>query len=57
MLAAAAALGAMPITTAKDRLRLPAGVRERVQVFEVKLVFEDPAAVEAMLARLQPRAA
>ena len=57
VLAAAAALGAIPITTAKDRLRLPAAVRERVQVFEVKLVFEDPAAVEAMLARLPPRAA
>jgi tetraacyldisaccharide 4'-kinase len=56
VLAAAAADGAMPVTTAKDRLRLPAGVRDRVQVFEVKLVFEDPAAVEAMLARLQPRA-
>jgi tetraacyldisaccharide 4'-kinase len=56
VLAAAAALGAMPLTTAKDRLRLPAGARERVQMFEVKLVFEDPAAVEVMLARLQPRA-
>ncbi len=57
VLAAAAALGAMPITTAKDRLRLPAAVRDRVQVFEVKLVFDDPAAADAMLARLQPRAA
>jgi tetraacyldisaccharide 4'-kinase len=57
VLAAAAALGAIPVTTAKDRLRLPAGVRDRVQVFEVKLAFDDPAAVEAMLARLRPRAA
>jgi tetraacyldisaccharide 4'-kinase len=57
VLAAAAALGARPITTAKDRLRLPAGVRDRVQVFEVKLAFEDPTAVEATLAGLQPRAA
>jgi tetraacyldisaccharide 4'-kinase len=57
VLAAATALGAIPITTAKDRLRLPSGVRERVRVVEVKLVFEDPAAVEAVLARLQPRAA
>jgi len=52
VLAAAAALGAVPITTAKDRLRLPSSVRERVQVFEVKLVFDDPAAMEAMLVRL-----
>ena len=43
---------AMPITTAKDRLRLPAAVRDQVQVFEVKLAFDDPAAVEAMLGRL-----
>ena len=52
VLAAAAALGAVAITTAKDRLRLPAAVREQVQVFEVKLVFDNPAAVAAMLAKL-----
>jgi len=52
VLAAAAAANAMPITTTKDLLRVPAGVRDRVQVFEVKLVFGDIAAVEAMLARL-----
>ena len=52
VLAAAAAANAMPITTAKDRLRLPASLRDRVQVFDVKLVFEDPAMLATMLARL-----
>ena len=48
VLAAAAALNATPITTAKDRLRLPA-VRDRVKVFEVILAFDDPAALDAVL--------
>jgi tetraacyldisaccharide 4'-kinase len=52
VLAAAAAAKALPITTAKDRLRLPAAVRDLVQVFEVRLAFEDPAVVETMLGRL-----
>jgi tetraacyldisaccharide 4'-kinase len=52
LVAEAAALDAIPVTTAKDRMRLPAAVRERVRAFEIRLVFDDPAALEAMLARL-----
>jgi len=52
VLATAAVAKATPITTAKDRLRLPAAARDQVRVFEVKLAFDDPAAVEAMLGRL-----
>jgi len=52
LLAAAAAAKALPVTTAKDRLRLPAALRERVDAFEVRLVFNDPAALDALLAKL-----
>jgi tetraacyldisaccharide 4'-kinase len=60
VLAAAAALNATPITTAKDRLRLPAAVRDQVKVFEVILAFDNPAAVDAVLGpslRGDPRSA
>ena len=52
LLATAAAAKALPVTTAKDRLRLPAALRERVDAFEVRLVFNDPAALDALLAKL-----
>ena len=52
VLAAAAAAEALPVTTAKDRLRLPAAVRDRVEAFEVRLVFDDPAALDALLAKV-----
>jgi tetraacyldisaccharide 4'-kinase len=51
VLAAATALGAEPIATAKDRLRLPAETRARIRIIEIKLVFESDA-IEALLARL-----
>ena len=60
VLSAAAALNATPITTAKDWLRLPAAVRDQVKVFEVKLTFDNPAAVDAVLgpsSRGDPRTA
>src|SRR5262249_50746018 len=49
MLAEAAALDAAPITTAKDHLRLPAPTRARVQVFNIRLVFDD-GAIDSLLA-------
>lgn len=52
VLAAAAAESAIPVTTTKDHLRLPPALRSRVQAFAVRLVFDDPAALTAMLARL-----
>ena len=52
VLAAAAAAKALPVTTAKDRLRLPAALRDRVEAFEVRLVFDDPAALDALLAKV-----
>jgi tetraacyldisaccharide 4'-kinase len=52
LLSAAAALNAIPVTTAKDRQRLPATVRDRVEAFEVRLVFDDPAALDALLAKV-----
>ena len=52
LLAAAAAAKALPVTTAKDRLRLPAALREQVEAFDVRLVFDDPAALDALLSKL-----
>lgn len=45
----ARALGAMPVTTPKDAVRLPAALREHVLVAGVALAWDDKAAVEAML--------
>ncbi len=50
IMAAAARLGARPITTAKDAVRLPAEVRARVDVFEIRLAWRDPSQIERMLA-------
>lgn len=52
VLAAATAAEAIPVTTTKDRLRLPAALRERVLALAVRLVFDDPVALDAMLAEL-----
>lgn len=45
----AAALFATPVTTPKDAVRLAPIEREQVQVVGVRLVWTDPAAVEALL--------
>lgn len=49
VLARAAALGAEPITTAKDMVRLPPSVGARVRVLGVRVEWEDPAALDALL--------
>ncbi|MFD1623762.1 tetraacyldisaccharide 4'-kinase [Azospirillum griseum] len=49
----AAALDALPITTAKDAVRLPADRRARVAVLPVAIAWDDPAALDrAVLDRL-----
>ena len=45
-------LDAVPITTAKDAVRLPPAARAMVQVLRVELEFEAPAALEALLDRV-----
>lgn len=40
---------AIPVTTAKDRVRLPRTCRERVRVLSVELVWDDPAARDVVL--------
>ena len=47
-------LDAVPVTTAKDAARLPPAVRERVSVFPVVLRWDDPAAIERLLATILP---
>ncbi len=54
VLARAAALGATPVTTPKDAVRLPAAVRSRVRVVGVSLHWDDPAALERLLAEVVP---
>ncbi len=49
VLAEAARLGAVAVTTPKDAVRLPAAVRAAVAVLDVALVWEDEAALEALL--------
>lgn len=46
----AARLDALALTTAKDRVRLPAAMRERVQILSVTLAWDDPSALESLLA-------
>lgn len=48
----AAAMDALAVTTEKDAMRLPDGLRERVMVLPVRAVFTDVAALERMLDRL-----
>jgi tetraacyldisaccharide 4'-kinase len=45
-------LGALPVTTAKDAVRLPADQRQQVNVLTVAVAWEDPAAVRRLLGRL-----
>jgi len=49
--------GARLITTAKDHVRLPPETRAEVRVFPVRAVFEDAAALDALLAPLFKRPA
>ena len=55
-MADAARLDAVPVTTPKDAVRLPSRVRERVQVIGVTLVWDDEAALNALLASVLPGA-
>jgi tetraacyldisaccharide 4'-kinase len=50
LLARAEAADALAVTTPKDAVRLPAGLRARIPVVGVRLVWDDPAALEALLA-------
>ncbi|MEK7246618.1 MAG: tetraacyldisaccharide 4'-kinase [Pseudomonadota bacterium] len=47
----AADLGAVPLTTAKDAARMPPSARAQVEVLTMTLVWEDEAALEALLHR------
>ena len=57
LLQRAAALDALPVTTAKDAVRLPPAIRAQVRVLRVTLAWEDAAVLEALLARLDARTA
>jgi len=52
----AAAFGARLVTTAKDFVRLPAGWRGGIEVLEVAVSWDDPAAPLRLLARVLPEA-
>lgn len=54
VLARAAALGATPVTTPKDAVRLPDAMRRRVRVVGVALQWDDPAALDRLLAEVVP---
>lgn len=48
----AAAMDALPVTTAKDAVRLPPGIRGAVRVLTVRLVWDDPGALGRLLDRM-----
>jgi tetraacyldisaccharide 4'-kinase len=48
----AARLDAVPVTTPKDAVRLPAARLAEVRVVDVAIAWEDPAAIEALLSSL-----
>ena len=48
----AARLDALPVTTRKDAVRLPAALLAEVRVAGVAIAWEDPAAIEALLSSL-----
>ncbi|HEY0836321.1 MAG TPA: tetraacyldisaccharide 4'-kinase, partial [Azospirillum sp.] len=54
LLARAEGLGALPVTTAKDAVRLPPAARARVRVLPVRTAWEDAGALAALLDRLAP---
>ncbi|HUC17653.1 MAG TPA: tetraacyldisaccharide 4'-kinase [Acetobacteraceae bacterium] len=45
---------ALPVTTAKDQVRIPPALREHVAVLTVTLAWDDPGALAALLAPLFP---
>ncbi|MBS7809817.1 tetraacyldisaccharide 4'-kinase [Roseococcus pinisoli] len=51
LLAQAESLGAIPVTTRKDWVRIPAEFQNQVRVVSVTLQWEDPAQLEALLDR------
>ncbi len=57
VLAEAARLGAVAVTTPKDAVRLPEGVRAKVEVLGVGLAWEDEAGLEALLGAVLGEAA
>ena len=44
-------IDATPVTTPKDAVRLPAAYRDRIGVVGVSLAWDDPAALDGLLAR------
>ncbi len=55
LIEAARSAGAIPVTTAKDFVRLPESARPLVTVVDIRLRFDDPAALDRVLAPvLQP---
>jgi tetraacyldisaccharide 4'-kinase len=52
LIAEAARLDALPVTTAKDAVRIPAAKRENFAVLGVTLAWEQPAEIEALLTEL-----
>ncbi len=50
--ARAESLGALPITTEKDAARLPQDMREKIAVFPVTLVWQDPQQLATLLDRV-----
>lgn len=51
LLAEAECLGAAPLTTPKDAVRLPAAYRDQIGVVGVTLAWDNPAALDALVAR------
>ncbi len=51
VVAEAARCDATPLTTPKDAVRLPAAYRDRIGVVGVSLAWDDPAALDALVAR------
>jgi tetraacyldisaccharide 4'-kinase len=52
LVARARALGALPVTTEKDRVRLPADLTAGIEVLPVEVAWRDPQALERLLVRL-----
>jgi len=52
LLSAAAEAGATPVTTAKDKLRLPSSTEGKIAIFTVRLRFDDPPALDMLLTRV-----
>lgn len=57
LLDTAGRLRALPVTTPKDWVRLPAALRPRIRAVGVALAWQDPAALEALLDTVLPPAA